>query len=79
MSSIPKPPKLEDLYNILEGKKIEEIQDRNLLVDFTRDVMYFRSFFTLQEEHKKAKYYSELHTQVCNQIRVLIANEKKTA
>ena len=79
MSSIPAPPKLEELFKILKGKKIEEIEDRNLLVDFKGDVMYFRSLFTIQGDHERAKYYSQLHSTACNQIRILIANQEKTS
>ena len=79
MSSIPAPPKLEELFNILGGKNIKEIKDRDLLVNFKGNVMYFRSLFTIQGDHESAKYYSQLHSTACDQIRVLIANQEKTS
>jgi len=71
MSSIPK---LEDLFKILEGKKIEEIEDRNLLVIFKGDVMYFRTLYA-QSDPEKARDYSKLHSDVCDQIRFLDAKK----
>jgi hypothetical protein len=79
MSSIKAPPKPQDLFKILKGKKIEEIEDRGLLVDFKGNVMYYRTLFTLHGRDEMAEYYSQLHSKVCDRIRVLIANEEKTA
>lgn len=79
MSETQSPPNLQNLFNILGGKNIQEIEDHNLLVEFKGNVMYFRSLYTIQGDHERAMIYSSLHSKVCDRIRVLMANEKKTS
>ena len=65
---------LENLFKILEGMKIEEIEDRNLLVIFKGDVMYFRTLYA-QSDPEKARHYSKIHTLACDRIRILDAKK----